>query len=105
MNEEIKNRLISDFEVWFFQKFVILYNTYKIKPWAIPIKFLLFNFHFYENVSKNKKINGKKNKNSDLFISISSNEKKIIELEHEEKEYEDPGGGLWVSFPKSRKRY
>ena len=103
MNEEIKNRLISDFEVWFFQKFVILYNTYKIKPWAIPIKFLLFNFHFYENVSKNKKINGKKNKNSDLFISISSNEKKIIELEHEEKEYEDPGGGFGSVFQNQEK--
>nr|ARK37799.1 hypothetical chloroplast RF19 [Hevea brasiliensis] len=92
MNEEIKNCLISNFELWFFRKFVILYNTYKIKPWAIPIQFLLFNFHRNENVSKNNKINRKKN--SDLFISISSNEKKIIELEnqnHEEKESEDQG--------------
>nr|QXE40079.1 Ycf1 [Cnidoscolus aconitifolius] len=93
MNEEIKNRLIANFELWFFQKFVILYNTYKIKPWAIPIQFLLLNFHRNENISKNKKINGKKK--SDLFISISSNEKKNIELEnrnHEKKKYEDQGG-------------
>ncbi|YP_002720170.1 ycf1 (chloroplast) [Jatropha curcas] len=88
MNEEIQNRLISNFELWFFRKFVILYNTYKIKPWAIPIQFLLFNFHRNENVSKNTKINEKKN--GDLFIS--SNEKKFIELEnrnHEEKESKD----------------
>nr|YP_009561474.1 Ycf1 [Deutzianthus tonkinensis]QAT19563.1 Ycf1 [Deutzianthus tonkinensis] len=90
MNEEIQNRLISNFELWFFQKFVILYNTYKIKPWVIPIQFLLFNFHRNANISKNKKIKGKKNGNP--FLSISSNEKKFIELEnrnHEEKESED----------------
>ena len=90
MNEEIQKGLISNFELWFFRKFVILYNTYKINPWAIPIQFLLFNFHRNENVSKTKKINEKKN--GDLFISISSNENKIIELEnrnHEEKESED----------------
>nr|YP_010583691.1 hypothetical protein RF1 [Hippomane mancinella]UGY85785.1 hypothetical protein RF1 [Hippomane mancinella] len=92
MNEEIQNCLISNsnFELWFFRKFVILYNTYKIKPWTIPIEFLLLNFHFYENVSKNNKINGKKN--GDLFLSISSNKRKIIELEnqnYEEKESDD----------------
>nr|QRN71409.1 hypothetical chloroplast RF1 [Euphorbia lathyris] len=90
MNEEIKTSLISNFELWFFRKFVILYNTYKRKPWTIPIQFLLLNFHRNENISKNKKING--NKRGDLFISIPSNEKKIIELEnrnHEEKESDD----------------
>nr|YP_010558887.1 hypothetical protein RF1 [Euphorbia scheffleri]UED20244.1 hypothetical protein RF1 [Euphorbia scheffleri] len=92
MNEEIKNGLISNFELWFFRKFVILYNTYKRKPWIIPIQFLLLNFHRNKNISKNKKING--NKKGDLLISISSNEKKIIELEnrnHEEKESDDQG--------------
>nr|YP_010559462.1 hypothetical protein RF1 [Euphorbia enterophora]UED20901.1 hypothetical protein RF1 [Euphorbia enterophora] len=89
MNEEIENSLISNFELWFFRKFVILYNTYKKKPWTIPIQFLLLN-NRNKNISKNKKING--NKKGDLLISISSNENKIIELEkrnHEEKESDD----------------
>nr|QGR22956.1 Ycf1 [Euphorbia kansui] len=82
MNEEIENSLLSNFELWFFRKFVILYNTYKRKPWTIPIQFLLLNFHRTKNISKNKKING--NKKGDLLISIPSpsNEKKIIEFEN-----------------------
>ncbi|XP_050228275.1 protein TIC 214-like [Mercurialis annua] len=86
MNEEIQNDLIPNFTLLFFHKFVILYNTYKIKPWAIPIQFLFFNFH--ENVSKNNKSN--KKENGDLFTT--SNENKIIELKNrnqEEKEFED----------------
>nr|YP_010362945.1 hypothetical protein RF1 [Euphorbia pteroneura]UNS16983.1 hypothetical protein RF1 [Euphorbia pteroneura] len=90
MNEEIQNSLISNFELWFFRQFVILYNTYKEKPWTIPIQYLLVNFHRNQNISKNNKING--NKKGDLLISISSNENKLIELEnrnHEEKESDD----------------
>nr|YP_010809240.1 hypothetical protein RF1 [Euphorbia brunellii]UOA66850.1 hypothetical protein RF1 [Euphorbia brunellii] len=93
MNEEIQNSLILNFEVWFFRKFVILYNTYKKKPWTIPIQFLLLNFHRNKNISKNKKING--NKKGDLLIL--SNKNKIIELEnrnHEEKDIDDDYMGL-----------
>ncbi|CBI33187.3 unnamed protein product, partial [Vitis vinifera] len=32
MNEEILNRSISNLEPWFFLEFVLLYNTYKMKP-------------------------------------------------------------------------
>nr|YP_009975753.1 hypothetical protein RF1 [Balanops pedicellata]QNK05171.1 hypothetical protein RF1 [Balanops pedicellata] len=90
MNEEILNRPISNLELWFVPKFVIIYNVYKRKPWAIPIKLLLLNFNRNANFSENQKINGKKN--GDFFISLSSNEKKSIEFEnrnHEEKESED----------------
>nr|YP_010557991.1 hypothetical protein RF1 [Euphorbia echinulata]UED19101.1 hypothetical protein RF1 [Euphorbia echinulata] len=83
MNKEIQNSLILNFEVWFFRKFVILYNTYKKKPWTIPIQFLLLNFHRNKNISKNKKIKGNKNK--------------IIELENqnnEEKDIDDDYMGL-----------
>nr|YP_009265742.1 hypothetical chloroplast RF1 [Maranthes gabunensis]ANJ19972.1 hypothetical chloroplast RF1 [Maranthes gabunensis] len=78
---------ISNLELWFFQKFVILYKIYKIKPWAIPIQFLLFNFNINDNISENQKMNSKKNVN--LFISL---EKKSIKFEnrtHEENESED----------------
>nr|YP_009948552.1 hypothetical chloroplast RF19 [Berchemia lineata]QOH97733.1 hypothetical chloroplast RF19 [Berchemia lineata]WRM54044.1 hypothetical chloroplast RF1 [Phyllanthus cochinchinensis] len=87
MNEETLNRPISNLELWFFAKFVTLYNAYKINPWAIPTQLLLLNLNRNENVIENKKVNGKKN--SDLFLS---NEKKPIELEnqnYQEKKFED----------------
>nr|YP_010620520.1 hypothetical chloroplast RF1 [Kirganelia reticulata]WAX37581.1 hypothetical chloroplast RF1 [Kirganelia reticulata] len=87
MNEEILNRPIYNLELWFFSKFVTLYNAYKIKPWVIPTQLLLLNLNRNENVIENKKVNGKKN--SDLFLS---NEKKPIELEnqnYQEKKFED----------------
>ena len=90
MNEEILDRPTSNLEFWFFPKFVILCNAYKIKSWVIPIKLLFLNFNGTKNVSENKKIN--KKKNNDPFISISSNETKSIQLKnqnHEEKESED----------------
>nr|UEQ12896.1 Ycf1 protein [Euphorbia hirta] len=81
MNEEIQTSVISNsnFELWFFRKFVILYNTYNRKPWKIPIQFLLLNLK--KNSSTNKKIY--ENKKSDLLLSILSNEKKIFELENQ----------------------
>nr|YP_010541033.1 hypothetical protein RF1 [Spiraea tomentosa]UYF21100.1 hypothetical protein RF1 [Spiraea tomentosa] len=78
MNEEILSRPISNLELWFFPEFLILYNTYKIKPWVIPIKLLLFNSNINENASENKRI--AVNKKGDPFIS--SNEKKSLELEN-----------------------
>nr|YP_010731216.1 hypothetical protein RF1 [Ochna serrulata]WEG37957.1 hypothetical protein RF1 [Ochna serrulata] len=92
MNEEILNHPIFNFELWFFQKFIILFNTYKIKPWSIPIKLLLLNSNGNETAHKNKKINEKRKKSGDPLISISSTEKKSIELANgnqEEKESED----------------
>nr|YP_010885432.1 Ycf1 protein [Xanthostemon chrysanthus]QXJ41004.1 Ycf1 protein [Xanthostemon chrysanthus] len=84
MNEEILSRPISNLKLWFFPEFVLLYNTYIMKPWIIPIKVLLLNFN--ENVSKNKNITRKNKRDFFLF----SNEKKSIELENrnqEEKEF------------------
>nr|YP_010598738.1 hypothetical chloroplast RF1 [Backhousia citriodora]WAL02941.1 hypothetical chloroplast RF1 [Backhousia citriodora] len=80
MNEEILSRPISNLKLWFFPEFVLLYNTYMMKPWIIPIQLLLLNFN--ENVSENKNIT-RKNKR-DLFLF--SNEKKSIELENRNQE-------------------
>nr|BCB14406.1 hypothetical chloroplast RF19 [Elaeagnus multiflora] len=82
MNNEILSCPISNLELWFFPEFVILYNVYKINPWAIPIKLLLLNFKINENASENK--------------SITGNKKKSIELENinqEEKESEKESTG------------
>nr|YP_009698593.1 Ycf1 [Petalonyx linearis]QEJ85600.1 Ycf1 [Petalonyx linearis] len=86
MNEEILNRSISNLEFWFFPEFVLLYNAYKMKPWVIPRKLLLFNLNINENGSENKNINGKQQK--DLFIS--SNEKKYVELKNRNQEEKEP---------------
>nr|YP_009240853.1 ycf1 protein [Diplopanax stachyanthus]AJO25203.1 ycf1 protein [Diplopanax stachyanthus] len=90
MNKEILNRPTSNLEFWFFPEFVLFYNAYKMKPWVIPSKLLLLNLNRNEQVSENKNINGKQQK--DLFIP--SNEKKSFELQNrnqEEKEKEPAG--------------
>lgn len=74
MNEEILSRPISNLKLWFFPEFILFYNTYKIKPWIIPIKLLLSNLNGNENVSENQNINIKRK--GDLFIL--SNEKKLL---------------------------
>nr|AXR91248.1 hypothetical protein RF1 [Macleaya microcarpa] len=102
MNEEILNRPISNLELWFFPEFLGLYDAYRIKPWIIPIKLLLFHFNGNQNTSENKNINEKQKKD----LRISSNEKKYLELENrnqEEKEQsvqEDLGSDL----PNQKKR-
>lgn len=88
MNEEILSGAISNLESWFFPEFVLLYNAYKKKPWAIPINLLFANF--YLSKSENKNINKKKKMNS----FILSKEKKSRELENQnqdEKELVDEG--------------
>nr|QFQ46009.1 hypothetical chloroplast RF1 [Pternandra korthalsiana] len=80
MNEEILSCPISNLKLWFFPELVLLYNTYKIKPWIIPTKLLLFNFN--ETVSENKNIT--RNQKENLFKL--SNENKSIELENQNQE-------------------
>nr|YP_010528695.1 hypothetical chloroplast RF1 [Grammatophyllum scriptum]UXW65739.1 hypothetical chloroplast RF1 [Grammatophyllum scriptum]UXW65817.1 hypothetical chloroplast RF1 [Grammatophyllum scriptum] len=50
---------ISNLGTWFFPEFVLLFNVYKIQPWIIPIKSLLFHFSINEK-SKNINVNPKK---------------------------------------------
>nr|WLS54860.1 hypothetical chloroplast RF1 [Basella alba] len=85
MNEEILSRPISNLESWFFPEFVLLYNAYKIKPWAIPINLLFSNLNLSENFSENKNINTKKKKNA----FILSKEKKSLELELENQNQDE----------------
>nr|UVF30834.1 Ycf1 protein [Allium ampeloprasum] len=86
MNQEKFYRIISNLEPWFFPEFVLLSNAYKIKPWIIPTKLLIFNFHFYENISKNKKINvKKKNEQQDqgnLVLDLRKQNEKDVETDY-----------------------
>nr|YP_010723428.1 Ycf1 protein [Dierama igneum]WDW26798.1 Ycf1 protein [Dierama igneum] len=74
INQKRVYRTISKpkLESWFFPEFVLLFDTYKIKPWIIPIKLLIFDFHFYENIHKNDKLHVKKS----LPILSNTNKKK-----------------------------
>nr|AEX94012.1 hypothetical chloroplast RF19 [Asphodeline damascena] len=48
-------------EPWFFPEFVLLFDAYKMRPWIIPIKLLIFHFHRNANISQSEKIDIKKN--------------------------------------------
>nr|YP_010927414.1 Ycf1 protein [Cuphea curiosa]WKK46293.1 Ycf1 protein [Cuphea curiosa] len=85
MNEEVLSLPISNLKFWFFPELILFYNTYKMKPWIISIKFLLSNLNRNENSIENKNINRKKKGNLVRVL----NENKISELDnrnHEEKE-------------------
>nr|QFQ40550.1 hypothetical chloroplast RF1 [Phyllagathis velutina] len=86
MNEEILRRSISNLKLWFFGEFVLLYNTYKIYPWIIPAKELLFNLN--ETVSENKNIT-KNQKENPLKLS---NENKSIKLENKNQDKKESLG-------------
>nr|YP_010695679.1 Ycf1 protein [Ligusticum yushuense]WCF68112.1 Ycf1 protein [Ligusticum yushuense]WVH46007.1 hypothetical protein RF1 [Trachydium subnudum] len=80
MNEEILNPISTNLKLPFFPEFVPLYNIYKIKPWIIPSKLLLFNL--------NKNINEKKK----LHFFRPSNEKRYSELMNRNQEEKEPAG-------------
>nr|YP_009728964.1 hypothetical chloroplast RF1 [Hepatica maxima]QBB89327.1 hypothetical chloroplast RF1 [Hepatica maxima] len=99
MNEEILNCPISNLELWFLPEFVLLYNTYKIQPWIVPINLLLFKLNINKNISKNKNINEKKKKDR-LY-----NPKKSLELENRnQEEKQHPVQGDLGSDPSKKKK-
>nr|YP_009568907.1 hypothetical protein RF1 [Marcgravia coriacea]QBC67932.1 hypothetical protein RF1 [Marcgravia coriacea] len=88
MNENILSRSILNLDLWFFPEFILLYNTYKMKPWGIPSKFLLLNFNF--NI--NERDNEKKNTNRKQKGAIPSNEKFSFELPNQNQKEKEPAG-------------
>nr|YP_010135207.1 Ycf1 protein [Litsea moupinensis]QWM94894.1 Ycf1 protein [Litsea moupinensis] len=88
MNKEMLYRPILNTKSWFFSEFVPLYDAYKIKPWIIPIKLLLFIFNGNENISENKNINGNQKKD----LRISSNQKEYLELKNRNQEEKEQLG-------------
>nr|YP_010504393.1 hypothetical chloroplast RF1 [Chrysosplenium microspermum]UXE33110.1 hypothetical chloroplast RF1 [Chrysosplenium microspermum] len=81
MNEQIRNRPISNLKLWFFPEFALLYNLYKMKPWFIPIKLLLLNFNGDVNIN----ISVTKNINENPKKDLSSNKTNYLELENRKK--------------------
>nr|YP_009141921.1 hypothetical chloroplast RF1 [Xerophyllum tenax]AIW56475.1 hypothetical chloroplast RF1 [Xerophyllum tenax] len=103
MNQErfYRNRNISNLKSWLFPEFVLLFDTYKIKPWIIPIQFLLLDFKRNENSSQNKNINVNKKKNP----HISANQKEYLELENSNKQKNEQQGqrGFGSDLQKKKK--
>nr|YP_010505912.1 hypothetical chloroplast RF1 [Chrysosplenium forrestii]UXE34714.1 hypothetical chloroplast RF1 [Chrysosplenium forrestii] len=100
MNEQIRNRPISNLKLWFFPEFALLYNSYKMKPWFIPIKLLLLNFNGDVNISATQNIN--ENPKKDL----SSNKTNYLELENrKKKEKESPTRGNPRSDAQNRRNH
>nr|QKK49495.1 Ycf1.2 [Stevenia cheiranthoides] len=95
MNEEILNHRITNFEFCFFPEFCLFSSTYKMKPWVIPIKLLLFNFN--ENININNKIT-RKNKGF-----IPSNEKKSLLFYNLNKEEKESAGQVELESDKEKK--
>nr|QKK50712.1 Ycf1.2 [Schizopetalon walkeri] len=96
MNEEILNHRITNFEFFFFPEFFLFSSTYKMKPWVIPIKLLLFNFNEKKNVTK--KITLKKKG------FIPSNEKKSLRFYNLNKEEKESAGQGELESDKEKKR-
>ena len=83
MNEEILNHRITNFDFFFFPEFFLFSSTYKMKPWVIPIKLLLFNFNETKNVNKQITLNKKG------FIPSNENKFFPFYLNKEENELAD----------------
>jgi hypothetical protein len=83
MNREKLYPRISNLEPKFLSEIGILYdtyNTYKIKPWIVPIKLLLLNFDVNKNSSQNKNTN--RNQKKDPYIK----KREDFELENRKQE-------------------
>nr|YP_009334462.1 hypothetical chloroplast RF19 [Albuca kirkii]APO11272.1 hypothetical chloroplast RF19 [Albuca kirkii] len=100
MNQERLYRTISNLEPWFFPEFVLLFDAYKIKPWIIPIKLLIFPFHFYENISQNEKIDVNKKKK----FPILANQKEYLELANSNKNEQQSQGDPVSDLQKQNKK-
>uniref|UniRef100_UPI0030023D21 hypothetical chloroplast RF19 n=1 Tax=Megacarpaea megalocarpa TaxID=537173 RepID=UPI0030023D21 len=96
MNEEILNNRITNLESFFFPEFCLFSSTYKMKPWVIPIKLLLFNFNEKKNVNKKITLNKKG--------FIPSNEKKSLRFYNLNKEEKESAGQGELESDKKKKR-
>nr|QJS34826.1 hypothetical chloroplast RF1 [Gagea triflora] len=72
---------------WFLPELVLLFDAYKIKPWIIPIQFLLLDFHKNKSISQYKNINV----NSKQDLPILSSQKEDLEENYAESDIKKSG--------------
>nr|YP_010968749.1 hypothetical chloroplast RF19 [Canna indica]YP_010968833.1 hypothetical chloroplast RF19 [Canna x generalis]AHA12813.1 hypothetical chloroplast RF19 [Canna indica]QJR53290.1 hypothetical chloroplast RF19 [Canna indica]UGY85618.1 hypothetical chloroplast RF19 [Canna indica]WNO19201.1 hypothetical chloroplast RF19 [Canna indica]WNO19285.1 hypothetical chloroplast RF19 [Canna indica] len=89
---------ISNLEPWFFPEFVLPFDTYKIKPWIIPIKLLLSNICYNESYNENEK-NISENKNIKDSIKI----KMELKNSNQEKKKKEGQSNLVSNLQKQKK--
>jgi len=46
-DKRISHPPVMNIQHWFFLEFLVLYNTYKLKHWAIPSNFLFSNLNYF----------------------------------------------------------
>nr|UEV65598.1 hypothetical protein RF1 [Meconopsis betonicifolia] len=103
MNEEILNRPISNLQLWFFPELLRLYDAYRIKPWIIPTKLLLFYFNGNQITSEKKKDLELKNKNKEEKEE-SAQEDLGSDLSNQEKEVKEDYGDSYIKKSRKKKR-
>nr|YP_010407710.1 hypothetical chloroplast RF1 [Allium triquetrum]URF20602.1 hypothetical chloroplast RF1 [Allium triquetrum] len=107
MNQEILYRTISNLEPWFFPEFLLLCNTYKMKPWIIPTKLLIFHFNFYENISTSFYENISTSKKNNVKKKNEQQDKKIFVSDlrkQDEKDVESDYTGADIKKDRKKKQ-
>nr|AKT73998.1 hypothetical chloroplast RF19 [Corsia cf. boridiensis SPL470-2] len=105
MNQEKLYPTISKIESWFFPEFVLLFNTYKIKPWILTKKLLLLDFH-RKNISSNQKEYLEfKNSNQEKNEQQSQEDlESDIHKQNKKKEIEEDDTGLDIKKNKKKSK-
>ncbi|KAI3887789.1 hypothetical protein MKX03_018636 [Papaver bracteatum] len=79
MNEEILNRPISNLHLLFFPELLGLYDTYRIKPWIIPTKSLIFHFNGNQTTKNQNQEEKEESDQEDIGSDLSNQEKEVNE--------------------------
>nr|UGV20365.1 hypothetical chloroplast RF19 [Anisodus tanguticus] len=103
MNEEILNRPISNLQLWFFPELLGLYDAYRIKPWIIPTKPLLFHFNGNQITSEKKKDLELENKKKEEKEE-SAQEDLGSDLSNQEKEVKEDYGDSYIKKSRNKKK-
>nr|UTA97977.1 hypothetical chloroplast RF1 [Papaver radicatum subsp. laestadianum] len=106
MNEEILNRPISNLQLWFFPELLGLYDAYRIKPWIIPTKSLLFHFNGNQTTSEKKQ-------DLDLELENQNQEEKEesaqenlgSDLSNQEKEVKEDYGDSYIKKSRNQNKW
>nr|YP_010602180.1 Ycf1 [Mexipedium xerophyticum]WAN76123.1 Ycf1 [Mexipedium xerophyticum] len=99
---------ISNLEPWFFPEFMLLFDIYKIKPWTIPIKSLLFNLK--KNLNTNKNTHRSSNKKDLELVNYKQEEQGQVNLvsnlqkQKDQKAVEEGYAKLEIEIKKSGKK-
>ncbi|RZC92234.1 hypothetical protein C5167_026869 [Papaver somniferum] len=100
---KILNRPISNLHLWFFPELLGLYDTYRIKPWIIPTKSLLFHFNG-NKTTKNQ--NQEEKEESDQEEKEESDQEDIgSDLSNQEKEVNEDDSDSYMKKSRNQNKW